>query len=103
MIPLVTLGRSSGRLERFSISSIILRRNLLGTVVRLSNDYSALDLWNSKVPAQMNQVDGTDRTRDGNEVDLVMPCEKDSHVPDGGVVQPDPNISCARAAISGVG
>ena len=71
------------------------RRIRLGIIARSRQHHSALDLWDSKVPAEMRQVNWTDRARNGNKVDLARSREQDGYVSDRSVIEPNPYVGRA--------
>ena len=79
----------------------ILRTRIAGrrTITRRRHHHAPLNLGNSQMSGEVQQVNGTDRTRHGKEVDLISCGEEHRDVPDGVVVQVDPNVGTLRIAI----
>ena len=65
---------------------------------RRRNNYPTFNLWDSEVSGEMQQVNGTDRSRNRDEVDLIRADEQDVNVPDGVVVEMYPEIGPAGIA-----
>ncbi len=70
---------------------------------RCRDNYPTFNLWDSEVSGEMQQVNGTDRSRNRDEVDLIRACEQDINVPDRVVVEMYPEIGPAGIAVLVVG
>jgi len=66
---------------------------------RRRNNYPTFNLWDSEVSGEMQQVNGTDRSRNRDEIDLIRACEQHVNVPDRVVVEMYPEIGPAGIAV----
>src|SRR5581483_9313556 len=48
----------------------------------------------------MCQINGTDRARDRDEIDLARPGKQNRYISDCHVIEADPYVGCARTAIA---